>query len=58
MDAAAEAGTARLVVNDGPFRECEEWLQIEIDQTATIRSWTSAKIRKIEKAARKKTAQG
>jgi len=34
-------------------RECEEWLQVEIAQTAAIRSWTAAKIRKIEKAARK-----
>jgi anti-sigma factor RsiW len=37
-------------------QDCNEWVQAEIAQTAAIRS-RPTKIRKIEKAARKKKAQ-
>jgi len=47
----------RVNIHIASCSECEEWLQAEIAQTAAIRSWPS-KIRKIEKAAKKKRAQG
>ena len=37
--------------------ECDPWMQVEIAQTAVIRSWPT-KVRKIEKAAGKQTAKG
>jgi len=53
----SDAELARVNKHIASCPECEEWVQTEIAQTAAIRSWPT-KIRKIEKAARKKTAQG
>src|SRR5580698_9040932 len=38
-------------------RDCYDWLQVEIAQTAAMRSWR-ARARKILKATNKKTAKG
>jgi len=32
--------------------ECEQWIQVEVAQSAAIRSWTSAKIRNIQNASK------
>ena len=52
----SDAELARVNKHIASCSECEEWVQAEIAQMAAIRSWP-AKVRKIEKAAGKKTAQ-
>jgi anti-sigma factor RsiW len=53
MRELSDAERQRVSKHIASCPECEEWLQAEIAQSAAIRSWTTAKVRKIEKAAEK-----
>jgi hypothetical protein len=53
MRELSDAELQRVNKHIASCRKCDEWLQAEIAQMAAIRSWTAAKVRKIEKATRK-----
>ena len=53
----SDAALAHVNKHIASCSDCAEWVQVEAAQMAAIRSWPS-KTKKIEKAAKKKTASG